>query len=84
MDIFLGACVAALVGYYLVRALSRPLRSLGMVLVRSVVAFFLIWAVNVIGSFFGFHMGLNAVSCLTVGLLGFPGMALLIAVKYLL
>ena len=34
------------------------------------VALAVIWAVNVVGHYFGFHMGMNLVSALTVGVLG--------------
>lgn len=84
VNVALGIGIAALVLFYLVRALSRPIADLGRLLLRSVVAFALIWAANVVGGFMGFHMGLNLVSALTVGLLGVPGAGLLLAVKYLL
>ncbi len=83
LNVLLGIGVAAIVGLYLLRALSQPLAQLGKVALRSGVAFFIIWAVNVVGAFVGFHMGLNLVSALTVGFLGAPGAVLLLAVKYL-
>jgi len=84
VNLALGIGIACLVGFYVLKALSRPLAGLGKLLLRSAVAFCGIWAVNVIGGFFGFHIGLNLVSALTVGLLGVPGAALLLAVKYLI
>ena len=75
--------MAVIVAFYLIRALSRPLAELGRMMLRSIVAFCVIWAVNILGGFVGFHMGLNVVSALTVGVLGVPGAALLLAVKYL-
>ena len=83
LNLILGIGVACLVGFYLLKALSRPLADLGRLLLRSAVAFCIIWAVNIVGGFVGFHIGLNLVSALTVGLLGMPGAALLLAVKYL-
>ncbi|MGI6633333.1 MAG: pro-sigmaK processing inhibitor BofA family protein [Bacillota bacterium] len=84
LNVVLGAGVALIVIYYLLKALSRPLAGLGKVALRSAVAFAVIWAVNVIGHYFGFHMGLNLLSALTVGVFGIPGAALLLAVKYLI
>ncbi len=84
LNVLLGIGVAVIVGLYLLRALSQPLTQLGKVALRSAVAFCVIWAVNVVGGFVGFHMGLNLVSALTVGFLGVPGAALLLAVKYLI
>ena len=82
-NLILGVLVAVIVVFYLIRALSRPLAELGKMMLRSIVAFCVIWAVNILGGFVGFHMGLNVVSALTVGVLGVPGAALLLAVKYL-
>jgi inhibitor of the pro-sigma K processing machinery len=84
LNLILGIGIACLVGFYLLKALSRPLADLGRLLLRSAAAFCIIWAVNIIGGFVGFHIGLNLVSALTVGLLGMPGAALLLAVKYLI
>lgn len=83
-NVLLGIGVSAIVGLYLLRALSEPLTQLGKVALRSAVAFCVIWALNVVGGLVGFHMGLNLVSALTVGVLGVPGAALLVAVKYLI
>jgi inhibitor of the pro-sigma K processing machinery len=82
LNVALGIGVACLVAFYLVKALSRPISDLGRLLLRSAVAFCLIWAVDVAGSLFGFHLGLNLASALTMGLLGIPGAALILAVKY--
>ncbi len=83
INLILGVLVAGLVVFYLIKALSRPLAHVGRMLMRSAVAFCAIWAVNVIGSFAGFHMGLNLISALAIGALGLPGVGLLLAIKYL-
>ncbi len=84
LNVVLGAGVLLVVAYYLVKALSKPLAGLGKIALRSVVALVVIWAVNIVGHYLGFHMGLNLVSALTVGVLGIPGAVLLLAVKYLI
>lgn len=83
-NLVLGAGIAVLVLYFLLKATAKPLSKLGKVLLRSAICFFLIWVVNVIGGFAGFHMGLNPLSAVTVGVLGIPGAGLLLALKYLL
>jgi len=83
LKMVLGAGVMLLVLFYTLKSLSRPLKGLGIIALRSGVAFGIIWAVNTLGQFVGFHMGLNVYSALTVGVLGIPGAALLLAVKYL-
>jgi inhibitor of the pro-sigma K processing machinery len=83
-NVILGTAFAALVSFYLIRALATPLREVGRVFLRTAVAAFGIWAVNVLGALFGFHIGLNLVSALVIGVLGIPGAGLLLAVKYFL
>lgn len=80
----LAVCLLAVVAFYLIRALSKPLKEMGKVMVRSAAAGFIIWGVNVLGDLFGFHIGLNFLSAFTVGLLGIPGAALILALKVFL
>ena len=40
--------------------------------------------INIIGSSFGFHIGLNLVTSITVGILGIPGAIALILIKLLI
>lgn len=82
LNLILGVGIAAIVLYYLLKALSRPILGLGKVFLRSAAAFCVIWAANVAGASLGFHLGLNLVSALVIGVLGIPGAALLLAVKY--
>ena len=44
----------------------------------------LIYVINIIGSSFGFHIGLNLVTSITVGILGIPGAIALILIKLLI
>ncbi|MGI6661339.1 MAG: pro-sigmaK processing inhibitor BofA family protein [Bacillota bacterium] len=82
LSLALGFAVALLTVYVILRLLAGRLKHLGKVALRSLVAFFGIWAVNIAGGFFGFRIGLNLVTALTVGILGVPGALLLLAVKY--
>lgn len=78
----LGVALAFLVVFVMLKLLAGRLKHLGKVALRSLVAFFGIWAVNITGGFFGFHIGLNLTTALTVGILGIPGILLILAVKY--
>lgn len=82
LNTVLGAGVLLIVAFYLIKALSRPIAGLGKIVLRSGVAFVVLWAVNVIGNLVDFHIGMNLVSAITIGVLGIPGAALLLAVKY--
>ena len=50
-------------------------------IVNSVLGGLLIFIINLIGSAWGFHIGLNVVTAVLVGLLGIPGAILLIILK---
>ena len=41
----------------------------------------MIFVINTIGTSFGFHIGLNIINALIVGILGIPGAVLLILLK---
>jgi len=83
LNLMLGITVAFVIVFFVFRLLAGKLKHLGTVALRSLVAFFGIWAVNIAGGFFGFHMGLNLITAFTIGILGIPGAILLLALKYL-
>lgn len=68
-----GILVLYIIGYlFLV-----PIRMLFRLIVNSVLGGLLIIAVNLIGSFWDFHIPLNILSAICVGILGVPGVVLL-------
>lgn len=68
--------------YIVARILFLPLKILWVVLANGAVGGLTLWAVNLAGAYFGFHLGLNPVTALVAGMLGLPGFALLVALKY--
>ena len=60
---------------------SVPLKALFKLIVNSVLGGLLIFIINLLGSAGGFHIGLNVVTAVLVGLLGIPGAILLIILK---
>lgn len=65
----------------LLAILIKPIKWLFKLLISSFVGAFALIIFNLIGSFFGFTIGINPGSILTVGLLGIPGFLLLIFLK---
>ena len=63
---------------------SVPLKALFKLIVNSVLGGLLIFIINLIGSAWGFHIGLNVVTAVLVGLLGIPGAILLIILKLII
>lgn len=61
-----------------------PLKSVLKLVINSILGGMLIYIINLIGMNFGFHIGLNLLTAIIVGLLGVPGAALLIILKIIL
>lgn len=75
--------IGLLLVYLIVRMLVVPLRYLWIVLYNGILGGLILWGLNFVGAYFGFHLALNPLTALLVGFLGVPGLALLIAFKYL-
>ena len=63
------------------KILLFPMRKIISIVLHSLLGGLLIWIINIVGTSFGFHIGLNVISAIIVGLLGIPGAVLLILLK---
>ena len=63
-------CVIVL--YNIGRIFAIPIKAIFKVIMNSIVGGILIFIVNLIGNIFSFHIGLNFITSLIVGLLGIP------------
>lgn len=61
-----------------------PLKSILKLILNSILGGVLIYIINLIGGLFAFHIGINVVTSLTVGLLGIPGAILLVILKLII
>ena len=61
-----------------------PLKWILKLLGNSILGGIIIYIVNLIGNMYGFHIGLNIVTTLVVGILGIPGAILLVVLKLFL
>ena len=76
------ACVCFL--FLIGRVFALPVKKVLKVVFNSILGGGLIYVINIIGSSFGFHIGLNLVTSITVGILGIPGAIALILIKLLI
>ena len=51
---------------------------------NSILGGLCIYMINLIGANFGFHIGLNIITSMVIGLLGLPGAVVLILIKLIL
>ena len=61
-----------------------PIKKILKLVLNSVLGGLTIFIINLIGANFGFHIGLNIITSVVVGLLGLPGAVCLIIVKLLI
>ncbi len=58
-----------------------PLKKILKLVINSLIGAGLIYVINIIGANFNFHIGLNWWTILCSGLLGIPGVALILVLK---
>lgn len=61
-----------------------PLKKLLKIIFNSILGGICIFLINIIGSNWGFHIGLNIFTSVLIGLLGLPGAVCLVIVKLLI
>lgn len=85
MELTFSAVVGYLLGIMIVLIVARiflkPIKFLLKILLNSVFGAGLLYIINLIGSFVGIHIGLNAVTAVAVGLLGIPAVILLLILQ---
>ena len=67
-----------------VRLFSAPLKVALRVLINSVLGFGALWLLNLTGGVTGIALGLTIFNSLTVGILGVPGLFLLLLLQWVL
>lgn len=61
-----------------------PLKWIIKLIFNSILGGLIIFAINLIGSIWGFHIGLNFITAVLVGILGIPGAICLIVISLIL
>lgn len=61
-----------------------PLKSILKLVLNSILGGLLLAGINSIGAIFGFHVGLNVITAIFVGVLGIPGAVLLVILKLIM
>lgn len=77
-----AACLVVL--FIIGKVFYLPLKHIIKLLINSILGGFLIYIVNIVGSSFSFHVGLNFWTALFTGMLGVPGVVVLVLIKILL
>ena len=76
------ACICFL--FLFGRIFIVPIKKILKLVLNSIIGGVVIFLINLVGANFGFHIGLNFFTSVLVGLLGLPGVVVLVIVKLLL
>jgi len=79
----LAIAVVALI-FIFIKLFRAPLRLLFKLLINTIGGFITLIIVNWLGAFIGITIGINWINALIVGIFGFPGIGLLLILKWLL
>ena len=61
-----------------------PLKTISKFILNSIIGGIIIFIINFIGGFFNFHIGLNLITSIFVGILGIPGAIVVVLIKLML
>ena len=77
MEQFVTLLITALLALIAVRLLLLPMKLIFKLLIHSGCGFVCLWLLNSIAGFTGIFFPINAVTVLTAGILGLPGVGIL-------
>lgn len=73
--------VYGLIGIFILALIIKFFKWPLKILLNGIFGVFLLYIVNFLGASFGIHIGINIVTALIAGILGIPGVAVLIIFK---
>ena len=74
--------VACIIGLIIVgKVFIVPIKIIGKLIINSILGVVLLYIINLVGALWQFHIGINVITALVVGILGIPGAILLAILK---
>jgi inhibitor of the pro-sigma K processing machinery len=74
--------VACIIGIFIIgKIFIIPIKLIVKLMINSILGGILLYVINIVGSMWQFHIGINLITSLMVGILGVPGAILLILIK---
>lgn len=80
--VVIAAIVLAVI--LVLRLLAKPIKLIFKLLINTALGFVLLWLINFFGAGLGIALELTLFNAILVGLLGIPGVLLLLAIHFLL
>lgn len=61
-----------------------PIKIILKLVINSILGGLIIFLINLVGGYFNFHIGLNLITSIFIGILGIPGAIVIVVIKLLL
>ena len=78
LDMIVYALVGLALLFLIIKLLKWPLK----ILINGILGIILLYIANIVGSYIGFVLPVNAISALIAGFLGIPGMIFLVLFQF--
>ncbi|PKM86517.1 MAG: SigmaK-factor processing regulatory BofA [Firmicutes bacterium HGW-Firmicutes-12] len=83
IGVILATLLLLVILFIIIRLLLGPLKVITRLFINCGIALALLILVNYVGLYFGFHMPINPMSIISIGLLGAPGFMLVAFLSFL-
>ncbi|MDO4815449.1 MAG: pro-sigmaK processing inhibitor BofA family protein [Bacillota bacterium] len=77
----LAIAIAVMALWLFFKIFSKSFKFIFRLLINSLVGFFILFVVNYLGGFVGLHINVGWISALITGVLGIPGIVLLLLIE---
>lgn len=84
IGVILATLLLLAVLYVIIRLVMGPLKIITRFFINCGIALLVLVAINIIGNYLDFHLPVNPVSVMSIGILGAPGFILVALLSYLL
>ncbi|MFZ7119711.1 MAG: pro-sigmaK processing inhibitor BofA family protein [Eubacteriaceae bacterium] len=79
-----GLLILYLLGSSLIKVFKMPIKIIITIFVNSIIGGILLFAINIFAENFNFQIGVNPINAMIVGVLGIPGLIMLILLRLIL
>ena len=77
--------IACIIGIFIIgKIFIVPIKVIMKLILNTILGGILLYIINIIGGTFNFHIGINLITILVTGILGIPGVVLLILLHILI
>lgn len=74
--------IACIIGIFIIgKIFIVPIKVIMKLILNTILGGILLYIINIIGGTFNFHIGINLITTLVTGILGIPGVVLLILLQ---